>query len=184
MHNRSFKFMRTRRWVATVPFGFAAAGLIATGCGASTSRPTATGGSGYGATPTTTAPPAPPAAGSAITVGHTSLGSIITDGQGQTVYLFEKDTGTTSTCYGACAAAWPPVTTTAGQSGVSGGANQTLLGTTMRTDGTTQLTYAGHPLYRFAGDHKPGDTIGQGLKAFGAGWYVLAPTGQKIDNGR
>jgi predicted lipoprotein with Yx(FWY)xxD motif len=116
-------------------------------------------------------------------VGQTKLGSIITDGQGQTVYLFEKDTGTASTCYGACAAAWPPATTTPGQTSVGVGANQGLLGTTMRTDGTTQLTYAGHPLYRFVGDHKAGDTMGQGLQAFGAGWDVLNPSGQKIDGG-
>ena len=124
-----------------------------------------------------------PASAAAVTVGHTPLGSIVTDGAGLTVYLFEKDTGTTSSCYGACATAWPPVLATSTQPGAGNGANQAMLGTTMRTDGKTQLTYAGHPLYHFAGDHNPGDSTGQGSHAFGAGWYVITPAGQKIDSG-
>jgi predicted lipoprotein with Yx(FWY)xxD motif len=196
---------RKPRRVAAVQFAVAVVALVAAGCGSSTTHPAASGSAGSAGSVTTTAPPtttapqttaAPqtpaksattmtpvPAAVTAIMVGHTSLGSILTDGHGQTVYLFEKDTGAASNCFGACASAWPPVTTTAGQPTVVGGGNQALLGTTMRTDGTTQLTYGGHPLYRFVGDHKPGDTTGQGLKAFGAGWYVLAPSGQKVETG-
>jgi predicted lipoprotein with Yx(FWY)xxD motif len=56
-----------------------------------------------------------------------------------------------------------------------------LLGITRRGNGTKQLTYAGHPLYRFTGDTKPGQTTGQDLHDFGAGWYVLSPAGKKIE---
>jgi predicted lipoprotein with Yx(FWY)xxD motif len=168
-------------------FAAAAVALTAAGCGSSStthqSAPAASSGGVYGAAPGTTVALAPAAAAD-IKVGTTSLGSILSDGQGLTVYLFEKDLSTTSTCSGACASAWPPVTTSASQPMVSGNANQALLGTTMRPDGTTQLTYAGHPLYRFVGDHKPGDTTGQGLHAFGAGWDVLTPAGQKIEGGK
>jgi predicted lipoprotein with Yx(FWY)xxD motif len=182
----------TLRRMVAVPFAVAAVGLVAAGCGSSTAHPAAparSGSAGSVATtaPTTSAPSATtvaPATPAAIMAGKTTLGSLLTDGQGQTVYLFEKDTGTASNCYGACASAWPPVTTTAGQPTVGRGVNQAMLGTTMRTDGRTQLTYAGHPLYRFVGDRKPGDTTGQGLQAFGAGWDVLTPSGQKVEGGK
>jgi predicted lipoprotein with Yx(FWY)xxD motif len=119
----------------------------------------------------------------AIAIAQTSLGSILTDSKGLTVYLFEKDSAGSSACNGPCAAVWPPVSATAAQPTVAAGANQALLGTTIRSDGATQLTYAGHPLYRFAGDAKPGDTNGQGLQSFGGGWDALRPSGQKVGNG-
>ena len=72
---------------------------------------------------------------------------------------------------------------TEAQATVGGRASQAVLGTTVRSDGTTQLTYAGHPLYRFAGDQKPGDTNGQGLQSFGAGWDALRASGQKVETG-
>jgi predicted lipoprotein with Yx(FWY)xxD motif len=84
--------------------------------------------------------------------------------------LFEKDRHGRRACAGACAIDWPA-------------AKQSLLGTTRRADGTTQVTYAGHPLYRFVQDMKPGQTTGQDLQDFGAGWYVLAPSGAKIESG-
>ena len=99
---------------------------------------------------------------------------------GRTLYLFEKDTGTQSTCSGACAMAWPPLLTT-GAPKASGAAKSALLGTTMRDDGTVEVTYAGHPVYYFSGDAKPGDTAGQEVEAFGAEWYVLAPSGSAIE---
>jgi predicted lipoprotein with Yx(FWY)xxD motif len=98
-----------------------------------------------------------------------------------TVYLFEGDTGSTSSCSGACASAWPPVTTT-GTPTTTGSATAADLGTITRSDGTKQLTYKGHPLYYFIQDKDSGDAYGQGAKAFGASWYVLAPTGVKVDN--
>jgi predicted lipoprotein with Yx(FWY)xxD motif len=111
-----------------------------------------------------------------------SLGKYLVDSQGRTLYLFEKDTGTMSTCSGACASAWPPATTS-GHPKAGSGVNAALLGNSTRSDGSTQLTYDGHPLYRYAGDGSPGDTNGQGLTQFGGGWYVVSPAGHKIENG-
>ena len=85
-----------------------------------------------------------------------------------------------STCTGACAQAWPPVTTS-GAPKAKGGVKASLLSTTKRSDGSSQVTYAGHPLYYFVGDQSATDIRGEGLKNFGAGWYVLSPAGQKID---
>ncbi|HEX9526068.1 MAG TPA: hypothetical protein VF951_01110 [Streptosporangiaceae bacterium] len=107
-------------------------------------------------------------------------GKALVDGQGRTMYLFEADKGGTSTCTGACAAAWPPVTVS-GTPQAGGGVSQSLLGTITRSDGTMQLTYNHHPLYYFAGDANTGQDKGQGLKAFGAGWYVVNASGAKID---
>jgi predicted lipoprotein with Yx(FWY)xxD motif len=122
--------------------------------------------------------------GGKATVGvHTgSLGTYLVDSQGRTLYLFEKDTGTMSTCSGACAAAWPP-STTSGHPKAGSGVNAALIGNTTRSDGSTQLAYDGHPLYRYAGDQSPGDTNGQGLTQFGGGWDVVSPTGHKIEGG-
>ncbi|MGW0589443.1 hypothetical protein [Streptosporangium sp. NPDC002607] len=123
-----------------------------------------------------------PAAGVTVAVRDSKLGKILTDGQGRTLYLFETDKGTKSTCYGACAIAWPPLVAT-GRPQAGSGASSALLGTTARTDHTTEVTYNGHPLYYYVGDTKPGDTSGQGLNSFGAKWYVLNPQGNKIDTG-
>ena len=100
---------------------------------------------------------------------------------GRTLYLFEADKGSTSTCTGACASAWPPVTASA-MPMAGGGVSQSLLGTTKRADGTEQLTYNGHPLYYFAADTGSGMAKGQGVKAFGSDWYVVNAQGSKIDN--
>jgi predicted lipoprotein with Yx(FWY)xxD motif len=108
-----------------------------------------------------------------------SLGKILTDSQGRTVYLFQKDTGTTSTCSGACAANWPPVTSK-GKPTVGKGLTASTVGTTKRSDGSQQVTYNGHPLYRFQADQNPGDVSGQGVNAFGANWYVVSPAGDAI----
>ncbi|GAA2087392.1 phosphatase PAP2 family protein [Actinomadura alba] len=115
-----------------------------------------------------------------VAVRDSKLGKILVDGHGRTLYLFEADKGTKSTCYGACATAWPPLTTT-GKPKAGSGVSPALLGTTARTDHTTQVTYKGHPLYYFISDTKPGDITGQGLNSFGAKWYVLDPKGDKID---
>jgi predicted lipoprotein with Yx(FWY)xxD motif len=129
----------------------------------------------------TAAKPAPPktSSGASATIGVTSngqLGKLLVDSQGRTVYLFQKDTGTKSTCAGACAAAWPPVRAT-GKPTVGAGLSAAKLGTTPRSDGKPQVTYSGHPLYLYAADTKAGDTNGQGISGFGAPWYVLSPAG-------
>jgi predicted lipoprotein with Yx(FWY)xxD motif len=118
--------------------------------------------------------------GISITTGHSSFGAIVAGTNGRAVYLFEKDAGTTSSCYGACAAAWPPVLTT-GTPVATSGVKPALLGTVRRSDGTTQVTYAGHPLYYFAGDSAAGDVSGEGSQSFGAGWDLLTPAGKKIE---
>jgi predicted lipoprotein with Yx(FWY)xxD motif len=125
--------------------------------------------------------PAAPAAGTGTGVGTAALkpGTALVDGAGRTVYLFEADKGTSSTCYGQCAQIWAPVP--AGGP-TSGGAQAALVGTTTRTDGSSQVTYNGHPLYYFANDKAAGDARGQGINRFGGGWYVVDPAGNKIDS--
>jgi predicted lipoprotein with Yx(FWY)xxD motif len=123
------------------------------------------------------------AAGTVATVKtrHDSkLGTYLVDSKGRTLYLFEKDKTTKSTCYGACAKGWPPLLSS-GKPKAAGAARATLLSTTKRRNGSREVTYNGHPLYYFVADKKAGDTKGQGLNAFGAKWYVLAPSGKKID---
>ena len=130
-----------------------------------------------------TAAPAPPKAadGQAATIGmaSTSLGNILVDSQGRTVYLFKKDSGTKSACTGGCAAAWPPVRTS-GKPTVGSGLTASKAGTTPRSDGKPQVTYNGHPVYLFQNDQNAGDTNGQGVNAFGAAWYVMSPAGNAI----
>ena len=148
----------------------ALAGLILAACGSS-------GGS------SSTASVQPPKnnAGTPATVGvtSTSLGNILVDAQGRTLYLFQKDTGTTSTCTGACATNWPPLIAPAAPT-TGSGANASLLGTTMRAQGKTQVTYNGHPVYLYSGDHNPGDTNGEGVVAFGASWFALSGSGTQV----
>jgi predicted lipoprotein with Yx(FWY)xxD motif len=108
-------------------------------------------------------------------------GMALADEEGHAMYLWEADKNGTSTCSGACAAAWPPVTT-GGPPQAGSGVSQSLLSMVKRADGTEQVTYNGHPLYYYAGDTGPGAAKGQGSKDFGASWYVLSAKGAKIDN--
>jgi predicted lipoprotein with Yx(FWY)xxD motif len=121
------------------------------------------------------------ASGSAtVEVEKTKIGKVITDKRGHTLYMFRADHGTVSACYGKCARFWPPLTTV-GKPVAGPGVKTALLGTTKRKDGKLQVTYKRHPLYTFLEDKKPGQTAGEGSKAFGAGWYALTPTGVVID---
>jgi predicted lipoprotein with Yx(FWY)xxD motif len=144
--------------------------LLAVACGG-TSPSTAA------ASPSPNPSPSAAASGTTIAVAtNTKLGQILVDGKGMTVYLFVADSGTTSSCYTSCAAIWPPVLTTgAPQAGT--GATASLLGTTTRTDGKIEVTYAGHPLYYFVQDKASGDITGQGINGFGGLWWVLTPSG-------
>jgi predicted lipoprotein with Yx(FWY)xxD motif len=108
------------------------------------------------------------------------LGRFVVDAKGLTLYLFEKDKAGKSACYGACAKVWAPYTT-AGKPAGGPGVAAAKIATTKRKDGSIQVTYGGHPLYHYDDDHKPGQTEGQGSKAFGAGWYVVKSNGSKID---
>jgi predicted lipoprotein with Yx(FWY)xxD motif len=105
------------------------------------------------------------------------LGLILVDSKGLTVYDFHKDKGTESSCYGACEQGWPPVIS-AGEPQVGNGASASKLGTTERKDGTMQVTYAGHPLYTFVEDKKPGEANGNDVSAFGGEWYALKGSGE------
>lgn len=134
-----------------------------------------------GGTTTASAAPLTTHTGQPATVGvaTTSLGPVLVDSQGRTLYLFQGDSGTTSTCTGACASAWPPLRATARDT-AGAGANAALLGTTPRSDGAAQVTYNGHPIYLFIKDQKPGDTNGEGVNAFGALWYAISPAGNLV----
>jgi predicted lipoprotein with Yx(FWY)xxD motif len=168
--------------------------LLATGCGSSKSSSAsnaANASSAYPGETTSSATTASAAntttpsggAGTVITVKHASkLGTILAAGSKKlTVYMFEGDKSGASSCSGACASVWPPVTTS-GAATVAGTASSADLGTVTRADGTTQVTYKGHPLYFFAKDKDAGDAYGQGVHGFGSDWYVLKPSGSKVDN--
>ena len=152
--------------------GLAALALTVSACGSSGSSsattsntPAAGGGSSSSA----------PAAAGGSTVTQRTIGSqqVLTDAQGKTLYWFAIDTSSKSNCSGQCATYWPPAKgpLTAG-SGVTG-----TLGTITRSDGTTQATYDGHPLYTYVGDSAPGQAKGNGLNLSGGLWYEMTVSG-------
>jgi predicted lipoprotein with Yx(FWY)xxD motif len=175
-----------RVWIPAIG-ALAAIALAVTGCGGSSG---AQGGSAYGggtsqSTAAASAPAAPASNGSgaaSITLANSDLGKILVNSNGQTLYLFQADKGSVSTCTGACASAWPPVITK-GAPIASAGVSSAKLGTTRRSDGTTEVVYNGHPLYTFVGDSSPGDTTGEGNQGFGAEWDVVSASGNKIEDG-
>jgi predicted lipoprotein with Yx(FWY)xxD motif len=120
--------------------------------------------------------------GARVAIAKTRLGRILVDSKGITLYDFVKDKGTTSVCYGACAALWPPLITH-GKPVAGSGVRASLLGTTKRKDGKLEVTYGGHPLYYFVTDRKPGQTTGQGVNQFGGPWWVLSAAGKEIHRG-
>ena len=122
------------------------------------------------ATPTASAGSGP----TVVNVGqNATLGSFLVDSKGMTLYLYTVDSTNTSNCYGSCAGYWPPLLTTGAPTGGSG-VTASLLGTTKRTDGTTQVTYNGWPLYYYAGDKAAGDTKGENVQGV---WFVITPAG-------
>jgi predicted lipoprotein with Yx(FWY)xxD motif len=157
--------------------------LAIAGCGSSngsSSSTSASSGGAYGSSSeSTTKPTAASSEGAPITVGTASgVGKVLVDSKGLTLYYFQKDQNGESACYGACEKGWPPLTTE-GAPQAGEGAMASKLGTTERKDGTTQVTYAGWPLYTFVEDKKPGEDNGTDSKAFGASWYPLHPNGEK-----
>ena len=156
-----------------------AGAMVLAACGGSSTSSSSGSAAGYGA------PTAGSAGGSgaASVVGTKtgSLGTFLVDGKGRALYLWEADHGSTSTCTGACAQAWPPLTIT-GPPKASGAVRGSLLATTKRADGSREVTYAGHPLYLFAGDSRAGQTTGQGSTAFGAPWWVVTPAGKALQH--
>jgi predicted lipoprotein with Yx(FWY)xxD motif len=128
-------------------------------------------------------PPATHAAqakGAVVSTAKTNLGRILVKSNGRTLYLFEKDRKGKSACSGQCATFWPPLITS-GKPRVTSGARASLVGTTRRSDGRLQVTYNHHPLYTFVKDKKAGQTNGEGVNAFGAGWDAVSPAGAKIE---
>ena len=123
--------------------------------------------------------PATAAAGITLQTHGGASGPYLTDAAGRSVYLWHADSGMSSSCSGACATAWPPVTTTATVHAGSG-VQASDIGTITRSDGSKQVTYNGHPLYAFAGDRQVGQTNGQGSTAFGAPWWLVSPAGKAI----
>lgn len=154
-----------------------------TGTPAAETPPPATPAPAPAAPAETPAPAAAPTAVVTITLQQKpGMGSYLADSDGRALYLFEADRKGESACYDACAQAWPPFVTTQGLPTVQGTELQaSKLGTLQRRDGSTQVTYNGHPLYYFSKDTGPGSTAGQDVKGFGAEWYLVAPDGKKLE---
>lgn len=127
------------------------------------------------ANPVTASPTGP----AMVSVASSKVGKILVGETGRSLYLFQADKSSKSTCTGACAAAWPPLVTQ-GTPKAGPGTSGLKLGTTHRTDGSTQVTVNGRPVYYYAVDKKKGDVMGQLLNQFGGVWWVMDPAGKKI----
>jgi predicted lipoprotein with Yx(FWY)xxD motif len=158
-----------RKYIATLAtIGVTA--LIAAGCGSSSGSSGSSSGS--------SSKPASSGSAPKVSATNTSLGSIVVDGSGRTLYLFAKDTKGTSTCSGACAHFWPPFTATH-KPALGSGVPASAISLAKRADGKKQVIFAGHPLYYFSGDHSAGQMNGQGIDEFGAKWFAVTPKGNK-----
>jgi predicted lipoprotein with Yx(FWY)xxD motif len=122
---------------------------------------------------------AAPASSTVVSTAKTSLGQILVNSRGHTLYLFGKDRNGKSACSGQCATFWPPLIAN-GKPRVAGGAKASLIGSVKRADGRRQVTYNHHPLYTFVKDTKKGQTHGEGFSAFGAKWYAVSPAGARV----
>jgi predicted lipoprotein with Yx(FWY)xxD motif len=116
----------------------------------------------------------------AVRVARTAYGPALLDGRGFALYRFTHDRASASTCYGACAVAWPPYLVKGPGSAAGPGARAGLLGNTRRRDGRLQLTYAGHPLYYYVGDRRPRQVLCQAVTEYGGTWYVVSANGDAI----
>ncbi len=155
--------------------------LLAAGCGSAEDRPDPKDAD------STAEQPSPSPAPSSVSPSQTSrpgpviktagsdYGPMLFDRSGQAIYLFAKETTSRAECYGACAAAWPPVLTK-GKPQASGDVRPELLGTTRRKDGSQQVTYAGHPLYFYA-DEEPNQVLCHNVSEYGGLWLVVTPDG-------
>ncbi|MFB7678458.1 hypothetical protein ACFC26_44405 [Kitasatospora purpeofusca] len=171
----------TGRLAVLAAAGLAAAALVA-GCGSSGSSGSS-GGSPPANPPASSSAPAVPGTSAATlrTTTDARLGTVVTDSAGFTLYRFDKDSATppTATCNGDCAALWPAAPAPAPAAGTAvtvNGIDAKLVGTVTRADGSKQLTLGGWPLYRYAPDHNPGDTKGQGVQGV---WFAVTPTGDR-----
>jgi predicted lipoprotein with Yx(FWY)xxD motif len=174
-----------KRTSAAIPVLLSSAAIAIAGCASSSSATTQAGS--YKATPTPTSKVAATAPVTAavtparstsaiVALAKSKFGPILVDGRGRSLYLWQGDTGSSSKCTGACASAWPPLTTQ-GKPQARAGVAAAKLGITKRGNGAEQVTYHGHPLYYFAGDSGPGQTNGEGVEAFGAQWDLVSAAG-------
>jgi predicted lipoprotein with Yx(FWY)xxD motif len=160
-----------------------ALGIAAAGCGGSSNSSSApasgtnassggAGAYGYGGGGGSSS------SASAVTLkaATSPLGTILVDQDGKTLYLFEADSTNKSNCSGGCLSLWPPVMAN-GKATAGSGVTAGMIGT---ATGSSQVTYAGHPLYWFSGDTKAGDTNGEGLNDFGGEWYAISPAGTAV----
>jgi predicted lipoprotein with Yx(FWY)xxD motif len=184
--NRSYAALAALALVAALAIagcGSSGSGSTSSSAAETSGAATSSGGGAYGGEESVSTTSAGGAGGEAapVAVGSAAgVGKVLVDSNGMTLYYFQKDQKGSgkSKCEGACASAWPPLTTS-GEAEAMSGVNSSMLGTIERTDGTTQVTYAGWPLYTFVEDKKPGEDNGTDSKAFGASWYPLHPNGQK-----
>ncbi len=149
-----------------------ATALVLASCGGSSSSKSTSSSSGG-------TKPASSSAATMVSTAKTSLGAVVVDGSGRTLYLFAKDTGPRSTCSGSCAVNWPPFTA-ASTPKAGGGVQASALSLVRRSDGKRQVVIDGHPLYFFKGDQSAGQLNGQGLDAFGAKWFIVSPSGKSV----
>lgn len=179
-----------RTTLIAVPLAVIALGLAACGDDEDASTPASptqatqgSGGASAGAEPEESDPAGSRAkrgdrSGTEIVAAESQYGSILFDSKQQAIYLFDKEASDASQCYGACAEAWPPVLTD-GEPQAGAGADAKLLGTTERDDGSTQVTYAGHPLYYYAHEG-PGQVLCHNVDEFGGLWLVVEPGGEAV----
>jgi predicted lipoprotein with Yx(FWY)xxD motif len=167
----------------------AACALVLAACGSASSSSSNTSSAtaapaaaGSTSSTSTTASTAAATTGVTISTAKAHGQTYLTGPSGRAIYLWVADTGDKSNCSGACAQAWPPVTTK-GKAVAGSGVNAADLGTTTRSDGTEEVTYKGHPLYYFVADKTAGSTSGEGSDSFGAKWWLVSPAGAAITTG-
>lgn len=119
------------------------------------------------------------ATGTNITSGDSEFGTMLFSDTKQAIYIWEVEDSTEAECYGDCAVVWPPVLTD-GAPRATGDVRSDLLGTTKRTDGSTQVTYNGHPLYYYAHE-AAGEVKCHNIATHGGLWWVIHPNGIRAD---
>jgi predicted lipoprotein with Yx(FWY)xxD motif len=176
MHTQNLGKIRRGSVAATSVTAFAL-GLAA--CGGSDAKGDPDHTASAAVAPTSTTAAASSARGPKLKLVSSDYGRILADGRGRALYLFTADRGTTSSCSGDCAVAWPPYIVKSKPTGISG-AKPSLVGTTTTSDGKLQATYAGHPVYYYQGDNEPGEVLCQAVNEFGGYWYVLRSNGRAV----
>ncbi len=158
---------RHRLAVAAPLLGVALAMAACSSSGSTTTTTSsgASGGSGAG--------------GATVATASSKYGTILVNSAGDTLYMLSADSATKSICSASCVSIWPPLTTS-GTPKAGSGVDGSKLGTLMRSDGTMQATYNGHPLYTFSGDNGSGQVNGEGITSFGGTWYVLGASGSPV----